>query len=175
MALTPAEQKAMYSRIGKRSAAKGGSYEREVAKKICSFFGLNPKQWEQYWLRTKRTTGGQPHGDILPLPPVADYWYGAGLGPIEAKNRQEWSFMELFKNPSGSKLYGYWTKSNADTSSDNSIVFFTKSYAPDFVFYQSDVKEYDTSISILIEEKTFLIVRLEHFLTYYFPNYGPKD
>jgi hypothetical protein len=169
------EMHEMRSRIAKRSSAKGGEYERVVAKKICHFFGLNPKEWEKMWLKTKRTKGGQPHGDLKPLRPISDYWDEAGLGPIEAKNRKEWSLMELFKNPIGSKLYGYWIKSNKDTDSKNSIVCFTKPYAPNLVFYNEENPDYSVSMIIIIEGKTFVVCRLEHFLSYYFPSFGPKD
>lgn len=177
--VTPEELHEMRAKIGRSSSAKGGMYERDVAKKICSFFGYNPKEWEFHWLRTKRTKGGQPHGDLKPVGPLAELWYGAGLGPIEAKSRKEWSFMELWKNPEGCKLHKYWQKSNADTHSDNSVVCFTKPYSPDFVFFDASELEDRSSFSMfqsaIINGKTFLIVRLEHFLTYYFPTYGPKD
>jgi len=123
------------AKINKRSAQKGSEYERVVAKKISSYFGID---WRQAFLKTKRTTGGQPHGDLMPIQEMYNTWKAAGLGPIECKNRKEWSFDEVFKRPNTCTLFQYWLKSNKDTGKDNSIIFFTKPGVTDYVMHLSE-------------------------------------
>ena len=172
MEMTPEKLKQIRSKMGKRSSSRGADYEREVAKKICNYFGENSKEWEKHFRRTKRTKGGQPEGDIVPRGRILEEWNYAELGPIEAKNRIEWSLMELFKNPKGSKLYNYWLKSNEDTYSNNSIVCFTKPYAPDLVFYNEEEIRFSSFFSNIIDEKVFLVVTLKDFLINHFPQYS---
>lgn len=123
------------SKIAKQNSAKGGDYERTIGKKISAYHEMD---WKASFLRTKRTAGGQPHGDLKPIDDMYMIWKTAGLGPIECKNRREWAFGQLFKNPEKNKLIEYWLKSNADTNSKNSLVFFTKPGVPDFVLHLDD-------------------------------------
>ncbi len=123
------------SKINKRNSQKGGAYERDVAKKIAAYHGID---WKQAFLRTKRTTGGQPHGDLMPIHEMYTIWKDAGLGPIECKHQKVWSFDEIFKRPNTCTVFQYWLKSNDDTNSDNSIVFFTKAGVLDYVLIRDD-------------------------------------
>jgi len=118
------------AKINKRNSQKGGAYERDVGKKLAAYHGFD---WTQAFLRTKRTTGGQPHGDLMPIMEMYDIWKAAGLGPIECKNQKGWSFDEVFKRPNTCTLIKFWLKSNDDTNSKDSIVFFTKSGVKDYV------------------------------------------
>lgn len=157
------------AKINKRSSQKGSAYEREVGKKIAAYHNFD---WRQAFLRTKRTTGGQPHGDLMPIMEMYEIWKAAGLGPIECKNRKEWAFDEIFKRPNTCTLFKYWLKSNEDCSSDNSIVFFTKPGVSDYVLIREDKKTIDSPGIYFgaIDPKShtkyyFKIITLDQFLT----------
>ena len=127
------------SKLAKRSINKGSNYERKIAKLFCSYFGLDARDWQQHFLRTKRTTGGQPHGDLLPAGEMARIWAGSPFGTIECKDRNtEWTFDQVFKSPNTCKLVEYWFKSQEDTNDDTTIVFFTKNGITDYVLFKDD-------------------------------------
>lgn len=157
------------AKINKRSSQKGGAYERDIGKKIAAYHNM---EWTQAFLKTKRTTGGQPHGDLMPIMEMSDIWRAAGLGPIECKNRKEWAFNEIFKRPNTCTLFKYWLKSNEDCSSDNSIIFFTKPGLIDYVLLREDSTTFSlpcicfTAIDPKAEKKySFKIITLDKFLT----------
>ena len=157
------------SKIAKRSTAKGGEYERRVAKLISSYFGLD---WGKAFLRTKRTTGGQPHGDLKPIDDMYMIWKGSGYGTIECKCRKDWSFNEIFKNPSKSGVYDYWYKSCFDTNDEMTIVCFTKAGVTDYVMfpYHGEFPPRIPSIHFAIEGRFFRITTLKAFLRFTWPN-----
>jgi len=157
------------AKINKRSSQKGGAYERDIGKKIAAYHNM---EWTQAFLKTKRTTGGQPHGDLMPIMEMSDIWRAAGLGPIECKNRKEWAFNEIFKRPNTCTLFKYWLKSNEDCSSDNSIIFFTKPGLIDYVLLREDSTAFSlpcicfTAIDPKTDKKySFKIITLDRFLT----------
>lgn len=162
------------AKIAKRSRTKGSDYERQVAKKIASYFGW---KWDQAFFRTKPHGMAQPNGDLQPINEMNDLWRAAKLGPIECKNRAEWSFGQIFKNPEKSKLYEYWLKSNEDTKKDNTVLFFTKNGLPDLVMEKDDVTSLNTYsgsiLSFFVQGKKsvllFRIVTLRDFLTARWP------
>jgi len=156
------------AKINKRSSQKGGAYERDIGKKIAAYHGMD---WRQGFLKTKRTAGGQPHGDLMPIQEMYLIWKAAGLGPIECKNRKEWAFNEVFKRPNTCTLFQYWLKSNEDTNSDNSIIFFTKAGLIDYVMLREDRSLIDSPglLFSAVDPKTditysFKIITLERFL-----------
>ncbi len=152
----------MRSKIAKRNSAKGGDYERTVAKKLSAYHNL---EWKTAFLRTKRTTGGQPLGDLKPIDDMADIWKAAKLGPIECKNRRDWAFAQVFKSPEKNVLIGYWLKSNEDTSKDDSLVFFTKPGVPDYVLHLDDGVERKTpTLRFESQGQKFIIETLTSFL-----------
>lgn len=156
-------------KINKRNSQKGGDYERKVAKMISDYHGL---EWKNSFLKTKRTTGGQPHGDLLAIKDMGGIWYASKLGPIECKNRStEWSFDQVFKNPENCQLIKYWLKSNEDTSSDNSVVFFTKVGVTDYVLHIDDDKYIEPVIKFTARGEHFLIQTAKNFLL----SHWPKD
>lgn len=157
--------------VARRAREIGSNYERDVAKKICNHFGIS--KWQDGFFRTKPHGRAQPDGDIKPINDIRRVWLGAELGPLECKRRKEWSFPQFFKNPEKSHVYGYWIKSNEDTKTDNSIVFFTKPGTPDLVFYRFEKNKNqltDTVLFIQIEKDTFVIQTLKAFLTQHFPD-----
>lgn len=150
--------------IAKRSRNKGSNYEREVAKKIASYFGW---KWSDAFIRTSLSSYAQPEGDLRPINDMKNLWQGARLGPLECKNRASWSFDQLFKTPHKSELYRYWTKSNLDTGSDNTILVFTKNGVSDLVMcLVNNVNPTDqvTQIYCKIEGNSFIILTLDNFL-----------
>ncbi|SRR5215204_5633684 len=158
------------SKIAKASGLKGGFYERDVAKKICTFFGASSKDWTQYFNRTRRTTGGQPDGDLFPKNEMANIWFGSGMGPIETKYRKEWAFDQLFKNPEGCHLTKYWLKSNADTGSDSSIVVFSKAHVTDYILTVYNEVVTPPVILYRAAETTLIICTLTNFLQSIWPD-----
>ncbi len=126
--------------VARRSRNKGSNYEREVAKKIASYFGW---KWDKAFYRTKPHGHAQPEGDIQPINEMYLLWKSSKLGPIECKNRAEWSWGNFFKNPDKSYIVQYWRKSNADTNTHNTVLIFTKAGMPDFVMWPDDQK-YDS-------------------------------
>lgn len=163
------------SKIGKASAQKGGAYEVHVAKIICRYFGLNEKEWAKYAIKTKRSQDGkQIHGDVQLLPPLLNYWDEAGLGKIEAKNRKSWSLKQVFINPENSDLYKYWEKSNLDTNSDNSIVFFTKAYCPDYILHRQGFNIKKSHLAFHVNGFDLVIVTFQDFASYFWPQFGPE-
>ena len=159
------------AKINKYNGQKGAGYERDVAKAIAGYHGLD---WKDAFLRTKRTTGGQVHGDLLPIKEMAKLWYAAKLGPIECKNRNtQWSFNEIFVRPDTCWLIKYWEKSNEDTSSTDSIVFFTKAGVTNLVLKRYDAdKDWYEEPYIRFFTKThgsFVIQTLPKFLTTHWP------
>lgn len=160
------------SKIGKRSSAKGGEYERRVAKLISEYHKID---WKKAFLRTKRTTGGQPHGDLKPIDEMALIWKGMRLGPIECKNRKEWSFDSVFKRPRSCKLMEYWLKSNEDTGTTDSVLFFTKPGVSDYVMLLDDeriggqtVIKFQTNFKDALPDN-FIICTLGDFLKSLWP------
>ena len=165
------------SKIAKRSSAKGGEYERRVAKLIAGYFGLD---WGKAFLRTKRTTGGQPHGDLKPIDDMYMIWKGSGYGTIECKCRKEWSFNEIFKNPAKCSIADYWLKSCVDTNDERTIVCFTKAGVTDYVLFplydlgSSSPKDFTFPHIILpLNGRFFMISTLKDFLRYTWPNEPP--
>jgi hypothetical protein len=153
------------AKINKYSSQKGGSYERHVAKVISSYHGID---WKDGFLRTKRTTGGQPKGDIYPIGDMTNLWRSAGLGSIECKNRNtEWSFDELFRRPETCYLFKYWEKSAKDTTDSNTIVIFTKNGVTDYVLFVDDaVPTSAPHILFIANSISFKIMTLLDFLKY---------
>lgn len=152
----------MRSKIAKRNSAKGGDYERTIAKKLSAYHNI---EWKAAFLRTKRTTGGQPHGDLKPIDDMADIWKLAGLGPIECKNQRAWAFGQVFKSPEKNVIIEYWKKSNDDTNSNNSLVFFTKPGMSDFVLHLDDrIFRGTPHIKFKSQGQTFIIETLKSFL-----------
>lgn len=157
--------------IARKAREIGSNYERDVAKKICSHFGIS--KWQDGFFRTKPHGRAQPEGDIKPINDIQRVWKMAGLGPLECKRRKEWSFQQFFKNPEKSHVYEYWVKSNEDTKSKNSIVFFTKPGTPDLVFYVFEKNKNqmgDTVLFIQTPENTFVVQTLKAFLQQHFPD-----
>lgn len=151
------------AKIAKRSTQKGGEGERGAAKLIASHFGL---PWDRVFLRTKRTTGGsQVHGDILPINELYGIWSNSGFGSIEVKNRTEWTFDQIFKNPNTNKLAEYWYKSKEDTSSGNTVVIFTKPGVSYYILHLDDMFGYSSPfIHFKTKGDSFVVVRLVDFL-----------
>lgn len=150
------------SKIAKRNSAKGGDYERTIAKKLSAYHDL---EWKTAFLRTKRTTGGQPLGDLKAIDEMADIWKAAKLGPIECKNQKVWTVDQIFKSPEKNVIIEYWKKSNADTSSDNSLVFFTKAGVSDYVLHLDDAIERNTPVLRFESQgQKFIIETLKSFL-----------
>ena len=159
------------AKIAAKSRAIGSNYERDVAKKLSSYFGIS--NWQDAFFRTKPHGHAQPDGDIKPINEMRRIWEGAGLGRIECKRRKEWSFSQFFKNPEKSYVYGYWDKSNKDTNTSNSFVIFTKPGTPDLVFYAYEKNRNqmdDTCLFIQTANNTFVIQTLKAFLTSHFPD-----
>lgn len=161
------------SKIAKRSSAKGGEYERRVAKLIASYFGLD---WGKAFLRTKRTTGGQPHGDLKPIDDMYMIWKGSGYGSIECKCRKEWSFNEIFKNTAKCSIIDYWFKSRDDTNDENTIVCFTKAGVTDYVLLPLSNLDATASrdfsfahIILPVKGRHFMVTTLMDFLRYTWP------
>lgn len=155
-------------KLAKRSRDKGSNYERDVAKKIASYFGW---PWDQAFYRTKPHGHAQPNGDIQPINDMYDMWRAAKLGPIECKNRKEWSFNNLFKDPEHSYLGEYWKKSNGDTKHDNTVLIFTKPGVTDFVMFPCDVSFSSNSPHILayIGGYKLVVQTLKDFLNEHWP------
>lgn len=150
------------AKIAKRSRDKGSNYERDVAKKIAEYFGW---KWDQAFFRTKPHGHAQPNGDIQPINEMNDLWRGAKLGPLECKNRQEWSFNNLFKDVENSYLMGYWYKSNEDTSRDNTVLIFTKPAMTDYVMHLNEGIYILPIIKIKIKDGRELVIQtLKNFL-----------
>lgn len=150
------------AKINKYNSVKGGTFERDIAKAISAYFGL---EWTTSFLRTKRSVGGQPNGDLCPINEMARIWHAAKLGPLEMKNRVDWTFDQIFKNPSTCKLYQYWLKSNEDTKSENSVLFFTKPGVTSYVLHLEDVCRYGVKhLSFQVDDKCFIIQTLKDFL-----------
>jgi hypothetical protein len=154
------------AKIAKRSRDKGSNYERDVAKKFALYFGLD---WTRAFFRTKPHGHAQPNGDIQPINEMYDYWRAAKLGVLECKNRKEWSFDNLFKNPDKSYLIGYWTKSNTDTKSDNTVVVFTKNGVGDYVLHKADAIYDGPVISFSAVGYDFYIQTLKGFCISHWP------
>jgi hypothetical protein len=154
--------------IARRNRAKGSNYERDIAKKIASYFNW---KWDQAFFRTKPHGHAQPNGDLQPINDMYDLWRGAKLGPIECKNRANWTFDQIFKNPEKSELYRYWKKSNDDTNSDNTIVFFTKAGVQDYTMCLSHNIGTDivNHLSFWIDENRLVIMSLKDFLRTMWP------
>jgi hypothetical protein len=157
------------SKIAKRSSAKGGEYERRVAKLIASYFGMD---WGKAFLRTKRTTGGQPHGDLKPIDDMYIVWKGSGYGTIECKCRKEWGFNEIFKNPKKCTILDYWIKSRDDTKDAKTVVVFTKAGVTDYVMFPllQDFVFHGAFASFEAEGQRFMITTLKDFLKFTWPN-----
>ena len=155
------------SKIAKRSSQKGGEGERGAAKLIATYFGI---PWGDAFIRTKKTTGGQPLGDILPIKEMWVKWHASGFGAIEAKNRVEWDFHQVFKQPNNNKLAEYWFKSRDDTHDENTVVIFTKAAAPYYILHVSDDFAY-TCPTLLFNsrEHRFTILKLTDFLSERWP------
>lgn len=154
------------AKIAKRSRDKGSNYEREVAKKIAAHFGW---KWDKAFFRTKPHGMAQPNGDIQPINEMYELWKAEKLGPLECKNRKEWSFDNLFKNPENSYLYKYWKKSNEDTESQNTVLFFTKPSVTDYVMFNSwdlDLGQLPHIQFVAAGEK-FFILTLKDFLDFF--------
>lgn len=150
------------AKIAKASRNKGSNYEREVAKKISSYFGW---KWDQAFFRTKPHGMAQPNGDIQPINEMNDVWRAAKLGPLECKSRKEWSFDNLFKNPRNSYIYGYWKKSNDDTNRNDSVVIFTKPSVSDYVLTSNrNLTTVTPCIYFNVDNDYFIIQTLKSFL-----------
>lgn len=157
------------ARIARKSREKGSNYERTVAKKIAGYFGF---KWDDAFFRTKPHGHAQPDGDIKPINEMQSIWKRAGLGPLECKNRKEWSFGQLFKNPEKSLLLGYWTKSNEDTNTTNTVVIFTKPGVSDFVLYalNGDFTCHETFLTFECNDRRFVVHTLVSFLKMQWPD-----
>lgn len=162
--------KELQSKIGRRSKQKGAKFENDLRTKIASYFGMNRE--DCFVLAKNHPQEGQSAGDLIPVKKMAQLWHSRKFDAIEAKNREEWAFSQFFngdikKNP----LYKYWIKSNVDTNSINSLVFFKKNNIPTFVFHERDgnVCYGDTFFQTSIEGKTFIIQTLGSFLKENFP------
>lgn len=155
--------------IGRKSKHKGARYESVLQKKIAAYFGFKP---EHVFVLTKNhPQHGQSGGDLIPINDLGKLWYSKGLGPIEAKNREEWNFNSLFTtNINNHVIYKYWLKSNEDTFSNKSIIFFTKNHVTDYVFHLDDnISVGNPHIKLYIENKYFIIQSLSSFLKENFP------
>ncbi len=154
------------ARIARKSRNKGSNYEREVAKKIAGYFNL---EWTRAFFRTKPHGHAQPNGDIQPINEMYEHWRSAKLGVLECKNRKEWSFDNLFRNPDKSYLIGYWKKSNEDTKSNNTVVVFTKNGVSDYVLTLDDDIFEGPIIRFEALEYYFIIQSLKGFLNSHWP------
>jgi hypothetical protein len=157
------------SKINKYNGAKGGSYERHVAKVISAYHGFD---WNDAFMRTKRTTGGQPKGDVFPIGDMYGIWKNAGLGAIECKNRNtEWSFDEIYKRCDTCHLFKYWEKSLEDTKDINTVVCFTKNGVGDYILllHNGTVEEKFPALYFAASEYSFKIMMLQHFLQWKWP------
>lgn len=164
------------SKIAKAASVSGGVYEVKIAKIISQFFGFST--WRDAFIKTKRSApgpkkdreegSGQPHGDIVPVARMAQIWYQIGLGPIECKDREEWSFNQIFKDPANNKVVQYWVKSNTDTKSENSVLVFTKAHMIDFVLHPSDGNQGKAGLLLILDgvdvklphrDKVYLVIQ----------------
>lgn len=163
-------RKAKASAIGRKSKHKGARYENVLRKKIASYFGFKP---EQVFISVKsHPQFGQTGGDLVPINDLARLWYAKGLGVIEAKNQEAWNFNTLFTTDlKNHVIYKYWLKSNSDTFSTNSLIFFTKNHVTDYVFHlnNDNIEIGNPHIKLYIEKKEFIIQSLSSFLVSNFP------
>jgi len=158
------------AKIAKKSRTKGSNYERDVAKKIATYFGQN---WNDCFIRTSLSSYAQPQGDLRPINQMRDLWIGAKLGPLECKNRATWTFDQLFKRSENSEIYRWWVKSNDDTDSIDTVLVFTKNGVSDYVMIRNtDWIGYSldfTHIKFKVYDEHFLIFTLNNFLSTLWP------
>lgn len=120
------------SKIGKMSHRKGNKFERDVCKKLGTFFFNDPKSFGRYH------SEGNTYfpGDLGPF--IESNIIGT-LDLIksfpfcfETKNREEWEFYSLLSSPTNSALFKYWqqTLEEAERFSKTPFLIFTKNYKP---------------------------------------------
>ena len=95
--------------IGKGSKAKGSNFENKLAKMIRETFipeGVDSKVAYNLVHRTSMSGGRTERGDLIIQPPVLQYfpWF------IEARNRQTWSWEQIFKNPQENTIVKWYFK-----------------------------------------------------------------
>jgi len=156
------------AKIAKASRSKGSNYERDVAKKIAAYFG---EPWDSCSFRTKPHGMAQPNGDIQPINQMYERWKSAKLGPLECKNRNSWSFDQIFKNAEKSELYRYWEKSNKDTNRDDTVLIFTKNGVSDLVMTLDKINYIEPNLFFNVNQTRFVIQTLKNFLL---TNFLPK-
>lgn len=156
------------SKIAKRSSQKGGEGERGAAKQIAAYFGI---AWGDAFIRTKKTSGGQPLGDIMPIKEMWNIWHKAGFGTLECKNRMEWDLHQVFKQPDSNKLAEYWFKSRDDTHDETTVVVFTKSGTPYYILHVNDDFHYTSPVLVFTSKGyRFIILKLSDFLLERWPH-----
>src|SRR6266850_6587740 len=102
---------------------------------------------------------------------MAMRWYGHSLlGPIEVKHQESWSLAQLLKNPEKSVLYKYWERSNLNTSSNRSIIFFSKMRSLDFVLHLAELTTAKPCILFAVGEIDLVVRTLDSFLYEVFPD-----
>lgn len=156
--------KAKQAAVGRKSKRKGAGYENGLARKIAAYFGW--KGTDAFILSRSHPLAGQKQGDLIPIKQMAVLWFERNFGPLEAKNREEWAFNQFF-NPNLDKnpVYKYWLESNANTETENSIIFFTKNNVHDFVFHRAVDAQYGpTALHLQIANVGFIIQTLDQFM-----------
>ena len=158
--------KEMRAKIGRKSKHKGAHYEHVLARKICSYLGLDAKQ--SFIYAKNHPEAGQAAGDLIPIKRMGNLWRERNFGPIESKNREEWAFNQFFSNNlEKNPVYKYWIKSNEDCGCDNSLIFFTKNHVNDFVFHRAEdaaLLANDPYLSLRINGQWFIIQTLDSFM-----------
>lgn len=157
------------SKIGKMSHRKGNKFERDVCKKLGTFFFDNSKSFGRYH------TEGNTYfpGDLGPF--IASNIVGtldlikAFPFCFEVKNREEWDFHSLLGNPTKSCLFKYWeqTLEEAERFSKTPFLIFTKNYKPVYGMLDATLCM-NTCIDTFIIPPTYLasIIRPTYKKTY---------
>jgi len=100
------------SQVGKGSKQKGSNFENEISKRIRKYFipGVDKKTAYNLVHRTGMSGGRTERGDLIVQPPLLSYfpWF------VEARNRQSWSWENIFKKGKDSVIFKWYLEDACD-------------------------------------------------------------
>lgn len=116
----------MAKRKGINSRTKGATFERDVAKLLTTWCGMNMR-------RSPMSGGWNKHGDITPVDPhdMDSFKFN-----VECKNQMIWDFSDLIKdihNNDGIESWWIQAANDAEKSKRVPLLIFTKNRHPNYI------------------------------------------
>lgn len=129
----------------KASKPKGNAYENVIAKAIRSHFipeAVSSTVAYNLVHRTPQSGGSTERGDIIVQPPLLEYFPYF----FECRNRESWSWSQIFKNPFESVI-GKWYLQDAvgkchpynGVYERKPLLVFTKNYELSYVMFDYEI------------------------------------